>query len=119
MKIYEALRWAKEQRDAGIGKEKILSYFMKDTEVSALVKIYLNTLLTPESDKIFLEQRAALRAVLVRFGESILELNHHLIFTQPDAFKPFARIEAESPRELFDKLLIFSKELFDRTWEVR
>ena len=113
MGIYEKLQKARELKGKGLFDVDILEQFIAEPEVYNVVKSFLTMLGDSPSKRIELDRRNQLRAIIVRFGESIEELKHHLTYVQPLAFRNFAPIVAYDPEELLLELKRYAKELYD------
>ena len=113
MAIYEQLQKARELKDRGLSDVDILEQFIGEPEVYDVVKVFLTMLGDSPSKRVEMDRKNQLRAIIVRFGESVEELKHHLTYVQPLAFKNFAPIVAYDPEELFMELKRYAKELYD------
>jgi len=113
MAIYEQLQKARELKDRGLLDVDILEQFIAEPETYDIVKVFLTMIGDSPSKTIELDRKNQLKATIVRFGESVEELKHHLIYVQPLAFKNFAPIIAYDPEELLLELKRCAKELYE------
>lgn len=113
MAIYEQLQKARELKCKGLSDVDILEQFIGESEVYDVVKSFLTMLGDSPSKRVELDRRNQLRAIIVRFGESVEELIHHLRYVQPQAFEHDCEIGVYSPEQLFLELKRYAKELYE------
>ena len=113
MAIYEQLQKARELKGRGLSDVDILEQFIGEPEIYDIVKVFLTMLGDSPSKRVEIDRKNQLQAIIIRFGESIEELIHHLRYVQPQAFNENCEIWVNSPEQLFLELKRYAKELYD------